>query len=375
MIITSEELIEAMSDGFILIDADWRIHSMNRRARVMLRMIDGDPRDSVLWDLMPDDPATPTRRELERAFQQHIGVEFDVFYPKLYVWHEVRAVPTAHGMALLLRDITDRQWLLRREAEQAYMRSLFDDSPVAMSITRGPDHVFEFVNKFARQLLGGRQFEGRTFREAFPELLGQGFHELLNQVYTSGTPYHATEYPIRTTREDTGEVEEIYVTFSYQPLRGFDNQVSGILTLAIDVTAQVLAGQQSRRMVAEHQAILSQLPEGVIVTDVAGRIMYVNQAAADLHGVATLEIGPEDYAAAYHLLTLDGQPYPSERLPLARAVREHVAVETESWKIQHPDGMIITVEGSARPISAAGTPLGAVLTMRRKPEVEEQAGD
>lgn len=370
MIITSEELIEAMSDGFILIDAEWRIHSLNRRARVMLRLLDGDPLAYTLWDLMPDDPATPTRHELERAFQQHVSVEFDVFYPKLYVWHEVRAVPTAHGMALLLRDITDRQWLLRREAEQAYMRNLFDDSPVAISITRGPDHVYEYLNKLARQMLGGRRIEGRTYREAFPELKDSGFYELLDEVYRSGTPYHANEQAFQGQNPETGAIEERYFTYTYQPLRGFDNQVSGILTLALDVTGQVLSSKRINRIVREQQTILSQLPDGVIVTDVAGRIVYVNDEAAALHGVATLEVGPEDYAAAYHLFTLDGQPYPSEQLPLARAVRENVAVEGEEWKIQHPDGTMITVEGSARPLSSEGAPMGAVLTMRRKAGAE-----
>lgn len=366
MLLASEILIESINDGFIMVDSSWQITAMNRRARMMLRLLDTDPRNQGLWEVFPDDPTTPTRRELERAVQQHVTVEFDVFYPHLYVWHEVRAVPDQHGLGLLLRDITDRQWLLRREAERAYLRNLFNDAPVALSITRGPDHQFEFVNAFATQLLGGQHVEGQSYKEAFPEFEAQGFIDLLNHVYTSGVPYHAQEQLVRFDRQNTGTIEDAYFTFTYQPLRGFDSQVSGIMTLCVDMTAQVRARKESERLVAEQQAILSQLPDGVIVTDAEGRIIYVNDVASALHGVATLQVAPEEYASAYHLFTMDGEPYPIENLPLTRAVRDDATTVGAEWQIRQPSGTMITVEGSASPIYAANTKIGAVLTLRLK---------
>ena len=72
-------------------------------------------------------------------------------------------------------------------------------------------------------------------------------------------------------------------------------------------------------------AALAQLSEGVIVTDADGRITFVNDAAARLHGVVRLDVAPEDYAATYDLRTEDGRPYPTAELPLARAVRHNSA--------------------------------------------------
>src|SRR5687767_6639016 len=68
------------------------------------------------------------------------------------------------------------------------------------------------------------------------------------------------------------------------------------------------------------QEALLQLAEGVIVTDESGRIIFVNDAAGRLHGVARLDVPPDRYAETYHLFTEEGQPYPSTELPLARAV-------------------------------------------------------
>ncbi|MBA3889107.1 MAG: GAF domain-containing protein [Gemmatimonadaceae bacterium] len=111
-------------------------------------------------------------------------------------------------------------------------------------------------------------------------------------------------------------------------------------------------------------AALAQLAEGVIVADAGGRIAFVNEAATLMHGVSHLGVAPEAYAETYHLLTEDGRPYPSEDLPLARAVRG-TAVRDERWRIRRPDGSEILALGSACPVrDASGRQVGAVLTLR-----------
>ena len=113
------------------------------------------------------------------------------------------------------------------------------------------------------------------------------------------------------------------------------------------------------------QEALLQVAEGVIVADVAGRIIFVNDAAARFHGVARLDVPPESYADSYHLFTEDGQPYPSTDLPLARAVLKGETVVEARWRIRRPDGTEILAVGSARPIvGTEGRQIGAVLTLR-----------
>ncbi|MGN2253673.1 PAS domain S-box protein [Frateuria sp. GZRe12] len=131
-----------------------------------------------------------------------------------------------------------------------------------------------------------------------------------------------------------------------------------------------MTGAENRRgmprelLAAEQAAVLGQLAEGVILVDTTGRITFVNEAAARLHGVARLDVGPDDYACAYRLLTEDGRPYPSRELPLSRAVFDGEIVTGACWRIRRPDGSEIIAQGSARPIhDVDGKPLGAVLTM------------
>ena len=122
---------------------------------------------------------------------------------------------------------------------------------------------------------------------------------------------------------------------------------------------------RAEAIAAEQVAILGQLAEGVIVTDRAGRITFVNEAATRIHGVARLDVEPDAYSDTYHLLTLAGEPYPPDRLPLARAVRQGEVVQDERWLIRRPTGDEVLAIGGARPVlDGTGKQIGAVLTLR-----------
>jgi PAS domain-containing protein len=107
---------------------------------------------------------------------------------------------------------------------------------------------------------------------------------------------------------------------------------------------------------AQRAAILEQIVEGVILTDATGRITFVNEAARRLHGVAELGVPVERYTQAYQLRTMQGEPYPPEELPLARAVLRGETVADAEWRIERPDQTQI--------IAHNGTQLGAVLVLR-----------
>jgi len=129
--------------------------------------------------------------------------------------------------------------------------------------------------------------------------------------------------------------------------------------------ALAAAKTEAERVAAVREAILGQLAEGVIMADADGRIVFVNEAAQRLHGVAKLDVAPEGYAETYALFTLDGRPHPFEELPLARAVMHGETVSEGRWRIRRPDGTEVLAVGSARPVLAPdGGRLGSVLTLR-----------
>ena len=145
----------------------------------------------------------------------------------------------------------------------------------------------------------------------------------------------------------------------------------GLTLFYRDVTSAKLAEAELREAryraessAATNAAILGQLAEGVIVTDPSGRISFVNDASATIHGVASLDVEPDAYSDTYHLFTEDGQPYVARELPLARAVGGET-VRDARWRIRRPDGTEVLAIGSAQPLLGPdGRQVGAVLTLR-----------
>jgi PAS domain S-box-containing protein len=101
---------------------------------------------------------------------------------------------------------------------------------------------------------------------------------------------------------------------------------------------------------------------GVIVADATGAIVHVNERAAELHGWVRLAVGPDDYSRMYSLFTEEGRPYPSDDLPLTRAVLHGETTRHARWVVRRPDGSRQTMQGSAYPVcDREGDQVGAVL--------------
>jgi PAS domain S-box-containing protein len=145
------------------------------------------------------------------------------------------------------RVLADR----RRAAEQERQRRMFEQAPGFMCILRGPQHVFEFVNNEHKKLFNSADWVGRPVREAFPELEGQGYIELLDQVYASGQRYVARSAPVRYRRSVTGPAEERLLDFIYEPIHDDAGAVTGIFCEGFDVTEARRAEQALRDSAAQ----------------------------------------------------------------------------------------------------------------------------
>lgn len=357
------EALQYVSDGVAVLDADWRFEYVNRRATMLFRRREEELLGTGWWDVFPYLADAPAGDELRAAREGAIARRVRIFHPPLYAWHEVQAVPSGGGLLLVLREVSDEARLQQTEAVRAAVREIFEQVPMAVSVLRGPDHRVEIMNATARQMLGGRDLEGRSARSALPELEGQGFFELLDTVYATGKPFEGREVPVRFDRNGDGTMYEGRFNILYQPLLDNTGRVSGVLSISVEVTDLVRQRREVERRALEQAAVLRQLSEGVVVADAAGRVTLVNEAAERLHGASRLQDGPGSYAEAYALLTPDGEPHPPGEDPLSRAARGET-VTGARWRVRRPDGAEVRLEGDARPVVLEdGSPVAAVLTL------------
>jgi PAS domain S-box-containing protein len=135
-------------------------------------------------------------------------------------------------------EITDQVLAERRRAADAKrQRRLFEQAPGFITILSGPEHVFEFANAAYVRLFGDREFVGKSVRQAFPELQGQDFFEVLDRVYASGERFVADHIPVRFERSPGGTLEERFLNFIYEPVVDEGGKVTGIFVEGYDVTA------------------------------------------------------------------------------------------------------------------------------------------
>ena len=148
---------------------------------------------------------------------------------------------------------TERDGLFEElQVERARLEFVFQHAPAFLAILRGPDHVFELVNDAYLKLIGGRRVIGRPLGEALPEIVGQGFVELLDRVFKTGETYVGMETEVRLLYE-SAQLEERFLNFVYLPLLGVDGNIAGIIVHGTDVTEQVTARREVERLLVESE--------------------------------------------------------------------------------------------------------------------------
>lgn len=212
-----------------------------------------------------------------------------------------------------------------RLAVSTELRRLFERAPALAVVLRGPDHVFDYANPRYRQLMGDRELDGRPLREALPELAGQGFFELLDDVYRTGQPFEGRNIRIQLPQGGDGPLEDGYFDFVYQPIVGPDGGVIGIFAQGTDITDRVRAEQRLRASEARFADIFSQVTVGIAQTDMTGRFLLVNdrqceilgRTREELLGVTMQEVThPDDRAKNVKLfqrLARTGEPFVIEK--------------------------------------------------------------
>ena len=171
------------------------------------------------------------------------------------------------GAVVVGVDVTARQ-LVTRELERV-MRSLelergrlvviFDEAPTFLAVCRGEHFVFERVNPAFLELVGPRQLLGKQAMEALPELVNQGFLEIMQNVLHTGVSFSGRQLPVRLARDGDGPLETRYVNFVYQRLEDGDTD-DALVAHGVDVTDQVLATAALRQSELRLREQFAKLP-------------------------------------------------------------------------------------------------------------------
>jgi len=114
------------------------------------------------------------------------------------------------------------------------------------------------------------------------------------------------------------------------------------------------------------QSVIQDLPEGFMFSDRNGRILCFNAAAQRILGLGALAVGPDDRTRVYGCYLADAvTPFPSDRLPLARALRGEVVTDVEIFVRNEHVEPGVWISASAAPWRGEeGNVAGGVVVFR-----------
>lgn len=220
--------------------------------------------------------------------------------------------------------------------------------PVGVCLLTGPEYRYTFANERYHEFFGGdRGLIGKPLIEALPELKDSKIPSILSQVYRSGEPFRAEEYPVELVQID-GSVRTVFFNFSYDPVRNDDGSMHAILVTAVDVTSLVDERLKAQKALTDHAELQKQLKAALRTSQigfwdynpVSGLLTLTPEIEKDWGiapdtfdgqlATATAMIHPEDLptveSAIAASLNIPGTPY------------------AEIYRVVRPDGKIVHIE-------------------------------
>jgi len=195
---------------------------------------------------------------------------------------------------LRLRGIFDAEKKVldaARIAQQNFNnKSLIANAPMAIGILNGRELRVELANPRILEVWGKSEAViGRPLAHALPELQGQAFLRILDDVYTTGIPFYGKELCVLLERH--GKMEDVYFNFVYQPLKDAEGKTTSIMIVANEVTEEMKA----RKVLETSEKQL----ENMVMNSSTGMAIYsgkelivemANQPMFELMGMTAREV-------------------------------------------------------------------------------------
>lgn len=286
------------------------------------------------------------------------------------------------GVLCIVSETTARVHAQQQIAsERERLAQLFRQAPGFMALLEGPNHVFGFVNPAYQQLIGHRDVVGHPIGDALPEVINQGFFDLLNRVYSTGEPYEGRAIAVTLQRVPGAEPESRILDFVYQPIKNAAGNVTGIFVEGTDVTDAVRAEVELRASEVQFRSFAQAIPNHFWTSPPDGQLDWFNDQVYAYSGMQPGELDGGGWAAMVHPEDL---PEAQQRLQDALSSGEIYEAEFRlrrrdgAWRwhlaravpIRDTEGRIIRWVGTntdiqdQKEVSAALTDINAALESR-----------
>jgi PAS domain S-box-containing protein len=185
-------IIQSIADGFLTLDAEWRITYLSPRGAEILALLQKTPENvlgRIFWEEFPANLGTEVEENHRRAMRDQVPVQFESFYAPLGRWFDYRVYPSPGGLTIYFLDITDKQSAVERlRASEARKDAILMSALDAIITMDHEGRLLEF-NPAAERIFGHARAAvlGRPLAEVIiPERLRESHNQRLQQYLATG---------------------------------------------------------------------------------------------------------------------------------------------------------------------------------------------
>jgi PAS domain S-box-containing protein len=317
-------LFEAARDGILILEVDTgRITDVNPFLIELLGFSHDEMVGKTVGELSPFRDIESNKIMLERLQRdgyvryedlpletrdgRHIAVEFV---------SNVYQAGARNVIQCNIRDITERK---RIEMALIRLAAIIESSNDAI-IGKDLKGIITSWNKGAETIFGytASEMAGTSILRLIPNDRQDEENQILGKIKRGESVVH-----FDTQRQTKGGgLVDVSVTVS--PIKDASGTVIGVSKVARDITELKRAEKGLRESEAQLHTTIENLDEGVVVSDLDGRLLQWNRAALRLHGYSDSDQDRRSFTElidTFELTTLDGALVPVEQWPLARVLR------------------------------------------------------
>jgi PAS domain S-box-containing protein len=138
---------ESIADAFVLLDHDWRFAEMNSPAERIANARASELLGKSHWEVYPETLGTPLEHAYRKAVAEQVPVHLEYHYEPWDRWFEISAFPSAEGLAIYYREITER-----KRSEAALQRINEDLKQFTFAVSHDLREPLRMINVYMQLL-------------------------------------------------------------------------------------------------------------------------------------------------------------------------------------------------------------------------------
>jgi diguanylate cyclase (GGDEF)-like protein/PAS domain S-box-containing protein len=361
-------ILESITDAFIAVDKHWNITFLNRAGQQYM----GRNKEIIIgknmWGEFPYLLKTKFYSAYHKALNEKVVVELEEYSPLTKRWYEASAYPTKDGLAIYYRDISQRKaaeekitfYAKELEISKSQLQQLLDtiDAGVWSVDLRTNEYTLsqgiEKIYGYPIQAFYGNP----TFWKERTHPDDRNLVDIQDKEILSGKMSVHEHRIIHAS----GEVRAIRNRIT--PLFDQSNQLVKVVGVFVDVTENQRLEQELRESQEWLSTTLKCIGDGVIATDITGKITFMNLIAETLTACKEKDALGKNIEEVLHLINEETRQMVIN--PVNKVMKEKRVMGLANHTILiNKDGAEIPIDDSASPIlNEQGEMAGIVMVFR-----------